>query len=176
MEIELERTFLIKKIPDELEKSNSLEIIDVYIPEAAEHPVLRLRKKGANMELTKKVPLVGTDSSEQKEETIHLSEEEFKELQRIGGKKLRKTRHYYNYNNRVAEIDVYKDDLEGLVVVDFEFNSVDDKNNFIMPDFCLADVTQEKCIAAGIVAGKKYSDIQPILEKYGYRKILIKTD
>lgn len=39
-----------------------------------------------------------------------------------------------------------------------------------MPDFCLADVTQEKFTAGGILAGKKYSDIEAELEKYGYKK------
>ena len=45
MEIELERTFLLKNIPAGLEKCKSIEIIDIYIPKSARHPVLRIRKK-----------------------------------------------------------------------------------------------------------------------------------
>ncbi|MDP3093596.1 MAG: hypothetical protein Q8N16_02420 [bacterium] len=172
MEIELERTFLAKRLPEGFEKSNSTEIIDIYIPASAEHPVLRIRKRGDSFEMTKKMPLAGTDSSEQHEQTIFLSETEYQELSRIKGKRFRKIRHYYNFENRTAEIDVYKDDLEGLVAVDFEFDSSEKKNSFQMPDFCLADVTQEKAFAGGILAGKAYSDIEPFLAKYGYHKIV----
>ncbi len=174
MEIELERTFLVKKLPEDLkEKSNIAEIIDIYIPKSIEHPILRIRKRGNVFEITKKAPLVGNDSSEQSEQTIPLTEEEFKSLSEINGKRFRKIRHYYNFENRVAEIDVYKDGLEGLVVADFEFESSIEKNNFQMPDFCLADVTQEKSIAGGILAGKEYSDIKPFLDKYNYQRILV---
>ena len=74
--------------------------------------------------------------------------------------------------NLEAEIDIFLDDLEGLATADFEFVSSQEKDSFIMPDFCLADVTQEKTTAAGILAGKKYSDIEPFLNKYGYKKII----
>lgn len=172
MEIELERTFLVKRLPEGFEKSDSIEIIDIYIPASAEHPVLRIRKRGDSFEMTKKMPLVGTDSSEQHEQTIPLSETEYQELSRIKGKRFRKIRYYYNFENRTAEIDVYQDDLEGLVVVDFEFDSSEKKNSFQMPDFCLADVTQEKAFAGGMLAGKAYSDVEPFLAKHGYRKIV----
>lgn len=171
MEIELERTFLLKYKPDSLENLPSKEIIDVYFPQSAEHPVLRLRKKGERFELTKKQPKDGKDSSEQTEDTIILSKEEFEEFARLPGKQLRKIRYYYKFNGRIAEIDIYQDSLQGLCVVDVEFEKVEDKNNFGMPEFCLVDVTQDKSFAAGILAGKNYEDIEPVLEKLGYKKI-----
>ncbi len=42
MEIELERTFLLKYKPKDLEKYKSVEILDIYFPYSSEHPVLRL--------------------------------------------------------------------------------------------------------------------------------------
>jgi len=42
-----------------------------------------------------------------------------------------------------------------------------------MPDFCLADVTQEEFLAGGFLAGKKYLDIQSFLDKHGYKKVII---
>lgn len=171
MEIELERTFLLKNIPAGLEKCKSTEILDIYIPRLVEHPILRIRKRDNGFEMTKKFPLKGSDSSEQGEYTIHLSKEEFEELAQLEGKRLRKIRHYYPWNNRTAEIDIYLDDLAGLAVVDFEFNSREEKDKFEMPEFCLFDVTQEKLFAGGILAGKKYSDIEQFLEKHNYKKI-----
>jgi CYTH domain-containing protein len=171
MEIELERTFLLKEIPQDLKNCKFVEIIDVYIPKTVEHPILRIRKKGNNFEMTKKSPVVGDDASKQSEQTISLSEKEFSELSKLEGKKLRKNRYYYPINNMVAEIDFYLDDLEGLALVDFEFNSTEEKTNFVMPNFCLVDVTQEKIAAGGMLAGMKYSDIKPSLDKYNYKKI-----
>lgn len=172
MEIELERTFLVKSLPKDFEKSNYAEIIDIYIPENEEHPVLRIRKRKDIFEITKKTILRGKDSSVQTEQTISLSENEFLKLSKIKGKRLRKIRYYFNFKNRVAEIDVYKDDLEGLVMVDFEFNLEKEKEEFQMPEFCLAEVTQEKHTAAGMMAGKKYSEISNLLSKYSYKKII----
>ena len=159
MEVELERTFLIKELPKNLKECKSIEVLDIYIPQSVPHPILRIRKRGSVFEITKKAP-VENDSSEQEEQTISLSEQEFSELSNLQGKRLRKIRCYYPFNNKTAEIDVFLDDLEGLALVDFEFDSIEDKTNFAMPDFCLADVTQEEFIAGGFLAGKKYSDIK----------------
>jgi len=68
-------------------------------------------------------------------------------------------------------VDVFQDDLVGLVLVDFEFKEVADKNNFDMPDFCLTDVTQDKYFAGGMLCGKKYTDIQDHLDELGYKNI-----
>jgi len=171
MEIELERTFLLKYIPEGLDKCKFIEIEDIYIPAASEHPVLRIRRKGNKFEITKKQPVSGTDSSEQSEHTIILSEEEYKDLSKLKGKRFRKIRYYYPCDSGNAEIDIFEDDLDGLAVVDFEFNLKSEKDNFKMPDFCLADVTQDRTIAGGILAGKKFSDIKSELEKYGHKEL-----
>lgn len=179
MEIELERTFLVKELPPEIENCKSVEILDIYIPKTVDHPILRIRKIGDIFQITKKAPIKGTDSSEQYEKTIPLSEEEFKEFTTLEGKRLRKIRYYCpwqdkNVKDNRAEIDVYLDDFRGLVSADFEFNSTIEKDNFKMPGFCLTDVTQEKFMAAGWLAGRKYTDIEVFLKRYGYKKIFFK--
>ena len=172
MFIELERTFLLKELPKNLKKCKSEEVLDIYIPKSVLHPILRIRQKGNTFEITKKSPLLETDSSEQEEQTIILSEKEFTELSAILGKKIKKTRYYYPIDNRIAEIDIFLDDLKGLALVDFEFSSTEEKTEFQMPNFCLTDVTQEGFLAGGFLAGKKYSDIELFLKKYNYQKII----
>ena len=63
--------------------------------------------------------------------------------------------------------------MEGLVLVDIEFETPEEKNAFMMPDFCLVDVSQEEFIAGGMLAGKKYRDIEDDLARYEYKKIYI---
>ena len=172
--IELELTYLAKFLPTGLEKSKHKEIVDVFFPATAEHPVLRLRKNGETFELTKKEPINDGDSSEQLEQTIILSREEFDVFSQLKGKRFAKERYYFPCEGRTAEIDIYKEGLAGLVVIDFEFESSEEKKSFRMPDFCLVDVTQETFVAGGMLCGKKYSDIEPVLERYGYKKLFLK--
>jgi CYTH domain-containing protein len=169
--IELEKTYLAKYLPDGLKDYSSKEIKDIYIPEKEDHPILRIRQRGDKYEITKKQPIHGTDSSEQYEHTIILTKEEFLTLEQVAGKVVRKIRYYYNNNGIQAEVDVFQDDLFGLVLVDFEFKEIVDKNNFAMPDFCLVDVTQDKYFAGGMLCGKKYSDIKSRLDELKYKKI-----
>ena len=100
--------------------------------------------------------------------------EEFKELEtNIEGKRALKQRYLYEYQGNTVEIDVFKDDLRGLILADFEFNNEEFKDKFTPPDFCLVEVTQEKAMAGGRIVGKKYQDIELILSKYGYKPLFL---
>ena len=61
----------------------------------------------------------------------------------------------------------------GLVLVDVEFDSKGEKDVFVMPEFCLAEVTQESFIAGGMICGKSYDDIESKLSKFGYKKLIV---
>jgi adenylate cyclase len=171
--IELEKTYLAKYLPQELKQCESKEIIDIYIPKESRHPVIRIRKNGNKYEITKKEPINVDDSSEMLEQTIVLTQDEFNTLKNLDGKKVRKIRYYYNYKKNIAEIDVFQDELKGLVVVDFEFKTIKEKNEFIIPDFCAHDITQDEFVAGGMICGKTYDEIKKILDKYNYKKLFL---
>lgn len=173
MQDEFELTYLAKALPERFnEPHESKEILDIYIPATLEHTILRIRKRGESYEITKKVPAHGTDSSHQIENTIPLTLEEFTELSQLQGKRVRKIRHYYSENGVASEIDVFKDALQGLVLVDVEFASNEEKAKFTAPSWFLADVTQEKFVAGGVLCGKSYIDIEEDLLRYNYKKIV----
>ena len=74
--------------------------------------------------------------------------------------------------NREAEVDVFRDGLQGLVVIDFEFATPAEKARFVAPaDVVLADITQEDFIAGGLLAGKSYADIEPELARFDYQRL-----
>ncbi|MFH1787487.1 MAG: HD domain-containing protein, partial [archaeon] len=168
--IEIEKTYLVKELPEGLGDCKFIEIIDIYIPKESRHPVLRVRKNSNKFEITKKEP-VEEDVSHQEEQTIILTEKEFNSLMSLDGKKVHKIRYLYDYHGRLAEIDVFQGDLKGLVLADFEFDSIEEKDKFEMPDFCLVDITQEEFIAGGMICGKAYEDIEEDLNKYDYKKL-----
>lgn len=168
---ELERTYLAKELPENLFLFPAEKIVDVYLPLTSVHPVLRIRKRDDIYEVTKKRPISEGDASRQIEKTISLDKDEYKELITLQGKHIIKTRYYYKQNGVDFEIDVFQESLTGLVLVDVEFSSVEGRNNFVKPPFCLVDVTQENFIAGGMLCGKTYADIEDDLNRLGYRKL-----
>ena len=169
--IEIEKTYLAKEIPVDLAKYDSYEIVDLYFPKDDPDRALRLRKKGEEYELVKKKP-VGEDVSIQKEEVIRLTADEYLVLATsLDCLEVRKRRFLYTKNDTVAEIDVFGGGLQGLVLIDYEFENEDDMNNFSPPEYCLVEVTQEKFIAGGTLAGKSYEDMQNKLNTFKYIKL-----
>ena len=171
--IELERTFLAKYLPASLKACSSKEIIDRYIPKELEHSQLRIRKSGNLYQMTKKEPVKGQDSSEQTEQTIRLREDEYNTLVKLPANVTHKIRCYYKKDGATFEFDVFQGDKNGLVMIDVEFKTSEEKAAFKMPDFCLAEVTQDKAFAGGVLCAKMYADLEPELNKHGYKKLVL---
>ena len=56
-------------------------------------------------------------------------------------------------------------------MIDFEFENEETKALFRIPTCCLADVTQEKFVLGGQLAGKSYADIQKKLDGFNYKRL-----
>lgn len=169
--IELEKTYLVKELPENLQELEHKEIFDIYIPKVSRHAEIRIRRNGNKHEITKKIPL-DENKNEFKEYTIPISKEEFDALEKeIEGKRVRKIRYNMPYKGLIAEIDVFQDNLKGLAVIEFEYPDRETRDSFEHPDFCGPDVTSEEFVAGGFICGKSFEDISPNLEKYGYKKV-----
>ena len=172
IDIEYELTYLAKFIPEQIKDSKPKTIIDYYLPETnCIHPKLRLRDKNGVYEITKKEPINSYDSSEQYEHTIALTKQEYDDLTKNLKRVVEKDRYNIVINGYQADVDVFKGKLAGLVLIDFEFKSAKNKNNFTPPNVCLADVTQEAFIAGGKLAGKTYNNIEKFLNVFNYKKL-----
>ena len=170
-ELELELTFLAKEIPEGIKDVVPTRITDVYIPDTAKHSHLRLRKRGDLYEITKKTPVKDGDASEQIEQTIPLTKDEFEALIRCSQKRVSKDRYNIIIEGHNAEVDIFQDKLKGLILIDFEFKTISEKSSFKTPSIALADVTQENFTAGGVLAGKSYQDIEPELARFNYQKL-----
>ena len=170
-QIEIETTYLATKLPDGLDPLQSRILADTYFPAGSVHPSLRIRQKGSSYMLTKKTKLDAADASTQQEENIALTQEEFAALNAGNGKRVSKIRYEVPVGEYTAEVDIFTGDLAGLVLVDVEFPSKEARDNFIKPDFCGGDVTQEDFIAGGMLAGKRYADIADELARWDYQSI-----
>ncbi len=169
-ELELELTYLAKELPKELKGVQPQRVLDVYIPDTTDHSHLRLRQKGDKFYITKKTQ-VNDDASIHLEQTIEISEQEFLCLIKSSKKRVVKDRYIAKIAGRTAEVDVFREELQGLVLIDFEFETEQEKASFVAPEVALADVTQEDFIAGGVLAGKKYEDLLEKLNEFSYQKI-----
>lgn len=172
--IELERTFLAKKLPN-LISCTKTEILDIYLPSHFDRPKIRIRKNDNKFEITKKFLAQEEDYTKFVEENIPITEGEFIALEKeLNGKRVHKMRYYYNWRGLTAEFDVFLKDLKGLVLIDFKFGREEEIYSFKMPPFCLRDVTEDEVLSGGVLCGKSFRDIERHLGKYNYKRLSLK--
>jgi len=160
--IEIEKTFLVKNIPQNLSSYKSVKIKQGYI--SSPPSPLRIRQIGDKFELTKKLHLKSGDFSSAEEINIFLTEYEFSKLWPLTERYLEKTRYFIPLeNNLIAELDIFEEKLNGLTFVEVEFSSEAEMNSFNQPDWFGQDVTQENFSANSFLAGKTFSEIKKYL-------------
>jgi CYTH domain-containing protein len=136
--LEIERKFLVRKIPDGLTSYPASEIAQGYLVSLEDGLQVRLRKSGERYSLTHKR---GTGNVREERE-VELTAEQFDALwPATEGKRLAKTRYEIPFGDRVVEIDVYHEKHEGLVVAEVEFDAEEAAKDFQPPDWLGADVT-----------------------------------
>lgn len=160
--LEIEKTYLVKTIPINLNQYKSYKIKQGYISPTP--GPLRIRQKGDKFELTKKFPIKKNDYSIYEEINIYLSEYEFNKFWPLVEKSLEKTRYLIPLdNNLIAELDVYQGILKGLSIVEVEFKSKKEMNSFKPPKWFGKDITQEEFSSNFFLAGKNFSEIKNFL-------------
>jgi CYTH domain-containing protein len=170
--IELELTFLAKRLPTELVDATPMRLVDIYVPDdLSVHPHVRLRQRGDRFELTKKTQILNGDASRHFEWTIELTADEFDSLAAGHTRIVKKDRYAVIIEGHAAEVDVFTGGLQGLVLIDFEFDQESKLHAFTPPEVCASDVTQEDFIAGGLLAGRTYHDIELELARHSYTAI-----
>ena len=138
---EIERKFLLKRVPDNLEKYPRAEIEQGYLAIDSGGHHVRLRKKGDARSLTYK-----RDYGIRREEReIRLTADQFEALwPATAGRRLTKIRYDLPRGKRMIEIDVYGGVHEGLVVAEVEFPDEESCAEFEAPDWFGAEVTGDQ--------------------------------
>ena len=139
--MEIERKFLVDKLPDDLSKYNCIEMEQGYLNTV---PVVRVRRENDDYVLTYK----GDGLMARREENLPLNKESYNNLiSKCDGRIISKTRYVIpledEYKNLVAELDVFHKDLDGLIVVEVEFESIEEAESFTPPEWFGRDVTMD---------------------------------
>jgi adenylate cyclase len=136
--MEVERKFLVERLPEEL-GGRARRIDQGYLAlDDRSGAEVRLRRHGDDLSLTIK----STGGLARVEEELALDEATFESLWPLtDGRRIEKTRHELPGG---IELDVYEDDLAGLVVAEVEFPSEQDSAAFEPPDWFGEEVTEDQ--------------------------------
>ncbi len=137
--VEIERKFKIKSLPDNLESYKSCTIEQAYI---CIKPVIRIRKQDDDYILTYK----GGGFLAHPEYNLPLGEEGYKHmLSKADGNVITKTRYFIPIDDGLtAELDVFEGMFDGLVFLEVEFDSLDAATTFEPPEWFDEDVTKDR--------------------------------
>ena len=136
--MEIERKFLVKKtdIPNDIYKYSCRHIEQGYL---CTEPVVRIRRDNDSYVLTYKSK--GLMAREEYE--MPLTKDSFNHLkEKIDGRLIVKDRYMIPYNESlVIELDIFKNLPEQLILAEVEFNSEDEAESFVPPQWFSDDVT-----------------------------------
>lgn len=143
--MEIERKFLVKTLPENLEQYKSKEIEQGYL---CRKPTIRIRKSNDNYILTYKSDFGIEDSSERtakvlNEVEVPLTKEGYEHLKgKIDNHRITKKRYLIPLADTLtAELDIFGGHLEGLMVVEVEFKEEESANQFCPPEWFGTDVS-----------------------------------
>ncbi len=138
---EIEKKFLIRTLPDNMEQYEQKEIEQGYL---CTSPIVRIRKSNEEYILTYKskfgIASDAEDTSGAKinhEVELPLTKEGYEHLkEKTDGYLIRKTRYIIPLENGLkAELDIFKGRLEGLVFAEVEFPDEATAQNFQQPQW-----------------------------------------
>lgn len=136
--VELERKFLVKKLPD-LNNIKPINYERYFLSDDIEKQI-RLQKKGDNCEIENKTKL---NDKEYKKTKENISKERFIELSKECDRYIIRDSYLINEDPNVT-IKIYKEKYEGLMRIEIEFNNIEEYNNFEIPEWLGNEITNTK--------------------------------
>ena len=134
--MEIERKYLIHKLPDHLEAYPHRTLEQAYL---CTEPVVRVRRDADDYILTYK----SKGLMMREEHNLPLTKEAYCHLrEKADGRIITKERYCIPYGDHLTiELDVFAGDLATLLLAEVEFSSEEEANSFTPPDWFGEDVT-----------------------------------
>jgi CYTH domain-containing protein len=136
--VEIEKKFLVKKLPDNLNQYTNFEIIQGYLSLSKSFEE-RIRKQSGIYTKTTKEP---DNSGYRIEREEYITENMFNESwPKTDGKRIKKIRYQIPYQDFVIELDKFSDENSELILAEVEFKSEQEIKNFKIPVWFGEEVT-----------------------------------
>ena len=138
MGMEIERKFLIDKLPDNLDSYDFHIIEQAYL---TTNPTIRVRKEDDRYYMTYK----GSGKIAHEEYNLPLTEEAYLTLKsKADGNVITKKRYLIPYGEYTIELDVFSEPFAPLVMAEVEFPSLEEAEAFTGPGWFSIDVTDNR--------------------------------
>ena len=132
---EIERKFLVKALPENLDSFPSSQIEQGYL---CTEPVVRIRRQNEEYWLTYK----SKGLMVREEYNLPLTGEAYEHLKsKTDGKLISKQRYRIPYQGYMIELDLFSSPLPDLILAEVEFPSEEEALQFRKPDWFGEDVT-----------------------------------
>ena len=140
--MEIERKYKIECLNDLPENYRAFPCHAIEQAYLCTDPVVRVRREDDSYYLTYK----GKGLLAREEYNLPLNQKSyFHLLTKADGNIITKTRYLIPlFNSLTAELDIFHDIFDGRLLVEVEFNSIEDANSFIPPEWFGEDVTYDK--------------------------------
>lgn len=147
--MEIERKYLLKKLPEHLEKYPHHKIEQGYL---CTEPVVRIRRWDDSYILTYK----SKGLMAREEYNLPLTEEAYLHLKsKADGIIIEKVRYQIPFGKYTVELDIFEKDLATLTLAEVEFESIEEANRFVPPEWFGEDVTYESRYHNSTLSQKK---------------------
>jgi adenylate cyclase len=141
MSVEIERKYLVRRLPDDLDKRDGAAIRQGYVIVSEDDVELRLRHKQEKYYQTIKM---GAGLARTEIE-IELNRDQFEQMwPHTESRRVDKTRYNISLGDLTAELDVFEGGLSGLTLVEVEFASIKASKAFTPPKWFGPDITEDK--------------------------------
>lgn len=133
--MEIERKYLIKTLPENLEQYPLRVLEQGYL---CTTPVVRIRKDNDKYELTYK----SGGLMARQEYNLPLTADAYEHLRlKVDGRIISKKRYMLPLREYTIELDIFEGDLAPLMLAEVEFSSIEEANVFEPPEWFGEDVT-----------------------------------
>jgi len=161
--VERERRYLLQDLPKGLSRADHhWQITDNYL-NGTQLRIRKVRDPQTNkwvVKFTRKFAPDENDLSRTMITNLYLNATEAETLSIFEANEIRKNRYYFDFEGRRYSIDMFIGDLFGLVLAETDFETDDELDNFQVPPFAIADVTNNKTFAGGTLSELTYSDVR----------------
>lgn len=168
--VERERRYLLQDLPEGLTRADHhLQITDNYIT-GTRLRIRKVRDPKTNkwvVKFTQKFAPNPDDFSRTIITNTYLSAIEAETLSMFDANEIRKNRYKFEFGGRTFSIDMFLGRLFGLVLAETGFESDEEMDNFPLPPFALADVTNDELFTGGRLSELTFADIQSEAERSG---------
>jgi CYTH domain-containing protein len=170
--IERERRYLLQDLPERLTRADHhQQITDNYIT-GTRLRIRKVRDPKTNKWVVKFTQKFAPDPKDLSRTIItntYLNAIEAETFAIFEANEIRKNRYKFEFEGRQFSIDMFLGDLFGLILAEVSFETDEELDNFPMPPFAVADVTNNEIFTGGRLSQLTFAEIKDELIKTGLR-------